>query len=56
MRHEFAGLEAPTSLGRMTDELLAANRLRDAFVYWQVTRGKRRAATSHAFCGTPPGG
>lgn len=38
-RHEFAGLEAPTSLGRMTDELLAANGLRDAFVYWQVTRG-----------------
>lgn len=29
----------PASLTKLTDELLAANNLRDAFVYWQVTRG-----------------
>lgn len=28
-----------SSLPRMTDDLLDANGLRDAFVYWQVTRG-----------------
>ncbi len=39
------GLEAariqwqPDELGRMSVELLAANNLADAFVYWQVTRG-----------------
>jgi len=26
-------------LARLTDDLLAANNLRDAFIYWQVTRG-----------------
>ncbi|TVQ63521.1 MAG: D-amino acid aminotransferase [Phycisphaerales bacterium] len=29
----------PDSLAARTDELLRANALRDAFVYWQVTRG-----------------
>ncbi|MGD9689534.1 MAG: aminotransferase class IV [Phycisphaerales bacterium] len=29
----------PADLGPLVDALLAANNLRDAFVYWQVTRG-----------------
>lgn len=29
----------PAALGPLTDALLDANRLRDAFIYWQVTRG-----------------
>ena len=29
----------PRSLGQLTDELMHANGLRDAFVYWQVSRG-----------------
>lgn len=29
----------PGALGEMSDALLAANGMRDAFVYWQVTRG-----------------
>ena len=33
----------PESLGAMTDELLRANRLEEAFVYWQVTRGAPEA-------------
>mgnify|MGYP001175073259 CR=1 FL=1 len=30
---------APASLGPLTDQLLGANKLSDAFIYWQVTRG-----------------
>ncbi len=30
---------SPESIGELTGELLRMNRLRDAFVYWQVTRG-----------------
>ncbi|MCA9305736.1 MAG: aminotransferase class IV [Phycisphaerales bacterium] len=33
----------PESLDAMTDELLRANRLEEAFVYWQVTRGAPEA-------------
>lgn len=29
----------PNSLGRLTDDLLHANSMRDAFVYWQFSRG-----------------
>lgn len=29
----------PASLGPLTEQLLAANNLSDAFIYWQVTRG-----------------
>jgi len=29
----------PEQLGALTDELLRANRLAEAFVYWQITRG-----------------
>lgn len=29
----------PAALGPLTEQLLAANKLADAFIYWQVTRG-----------------
>ena len=35
----LAGAFDPGELGRLTTELLEANRLAEAFVYWQVTRG-----------------
>ena len=38
----------PNSLGALSDELLRANSLRDAFVYWQVTRGAPAPGTPAA--------
>lgn len=38
----------PFSLGRLSDELLDANNLRDAFLYWQITRGAPAPGTPAA--------
>ncbi|MBX3351624.1 MAG: aminotransferase class IV [Phycisphaeraceae bacterium] len=37
-----------SSLGKLSEELLDANHLRDAFVYWQITRGSPAPGTPAA--------
>lgn len=44
----------PDELGRMTDELLDANGLSEAFIYWQVTRGTPDLAKDPVRSRVPP--
>ena len=43
-----------TTLGTLTDQLLDANKLRDAFIYWQITRGTPDLAIGPVRSRVPP--